>query len=102
MAIDNFPTALQPIIQLGYLEREFQDYLTSVLGYRQGAIREPISTNIGETITKTRPGLKAPTTTPMNPVNNTNFDNGMTSSTWTVEQYTMTLNQYGDTIALKP
>lgn len=100
MAIDNFPAALQPIIQQGYLEREFQDYLTSVLGYRQAAAREPIMTNIGETITKTRPGLKAPTTTPMNPTTNTNFDNGMTSSTWTVEQYTMTLNQYGDTIDL--
>src|ERR1700719_1474767 len=64
------------------------------------AVREPISTNIGETITKTRPGLKAPVTTPMNPTTNTNFDNGMTSSTWTVEQYTMTLAQYGDTIDL--
>lgn len=100
MAIDNFPAALQPIIQQGFLEREFQQYLTSVLGYRQAAKREPIATNIGETITKTRPGLKAPVITPMTPSGNTNFDNGMTSSTWTVEQYTMTLNQYGDTIDL--
>src|ERR1700720_2592447 len=100
MGIDAFPAALQPIIQSLMLEREFQEYLTSVLGYRQAAVREPISTNIGETITKTRPGLKAPVTTPMNPTTNTNFDNGMTSSTWTVEQYTMTLAQYGDTIDL--
>jgi hypothetical protein len=100
VAIDSFPTSLQPIIQAGFLEREFQEYLQSVLGYRMAAVKEPISTNIGETITKTRPGLKAPVTTPMNPANNTNFDNGMTSSTWTVEQYTLTLNQYGDTIDL--
>lgn len=100
MAIDNFPASLQPIIQQGFLEREFQDYLTSVLGYRQAAKRENIRTNIGETITKTRPGLKAPVTTPMTPSTNTNFDNGMTPSTWTVEQYTMTLAQYGDTIDL--
>lgn len=100
MAIDNFPAALVPIIQQGFLEREFEQYLTSVLGYRQAAKREPIRTNIGETITKTRPGLKAPNITPMTPSGNTNFDNGMTSSTWTVEQYTMTLNQYGDTIDL--
>ena len=100
MAIDNFPAALQPIIQNAYLEREFQEYLSSVLGYRQAAMPEPIRTNIGETITKTRPGLKAPTITPMVPSANTNFDNGMTPSTWTVEQYTMTLRQYGDTIDL--
>lgn len=100
MAIDNFPAALQPIIQQGFLERMFETWLSSVLGYRQAAKREPIATNIGETITKTRPGLKAPTVTPMTPSANTNFDNGMTSSTWTVEQYTMTLNQYGDTIDL--
>jgi hypothetical protein len=100
MAIDNFPAALQPIIQQNFLEREFQEYLTSVLGYRQAARREPIQTNIGETITKTRPGLKAPVTTPMVPNANTNFDNGLTPSTWTVEQYTLTLQQYGDTIDL--
>jgi hypothetical protein len=100
VAIDNFPSALQPLIQQAFLEREFQKYLTSVLGYRQAAKSEPIRTNIGETITKTRPGLKAPTTTPMTPSANTNFDNGMTPSTWTVEQYTMTLRQYGDTIDL--
>lgn len=100
MAIDNFPASLQPIIQQGFLEREFEQYLTSVLGYRQAAKREPIRTNIGETITKTRPGLKAPTITPMTPSGNTNFDNGMSPSTWTVEQYTMTLAQYGDTIDL--
>lgn len=55
---------------------------------------------IGETITKTRAGLKAPVTTPSNPTNNTNLDNGMTPSTFSVEQYTLTLNQYNDTIDL--
>ena len=44
MGIDAFPAALQPIIQSLMLEREFQEYLTSVLGYRQAAVREPIST----------------------------------------------------------
>ena len=34
MGIQNFPAALQPIIQQGFLEREFQQALRSRLGYR--------------------------------------------------------------------
>ena len=100
MAIQNFPAALQPMIQQGFLEREFQDGLESVLAYRQAAQRESFAVNIGETLTKTRPGLKAPVTTPMSASGNTNLDNGLTPSTWTIEQYTLTLAQYGDTIDL--
>ena len=100
MAIQYFPAALQPIIQQGFLEREFEDGLKSVLAYRQAAKREMFATNIGETLTKTRPGLKAPITTPMAPSGNTNLDNGLSASTWTVEQYTLTLAMYGDTIDL--
>lgn len=100
MAIQNFPAALQPIIQQGFLEREFQDGLESVIAYRSAAKRENFSTNIGETLTKTRPGLKAPVTTPMSASGNTNLDNGLSASTWTQEQYTLTLAMYGDTIDL--
>lgn len=100
MSIQNFPAALQPIIQQGFLETEFERPLQSQLRYRQIADRETFPNKIGETITKTRPGLKAPVTTPMNPANNTNLDNGMTPSSYTVEQYTLSLNQYGDTIDL--
>ena len=60
LGIQNFPAALQPIIQIGFLETEFQKFLQSVLGYRQAAMRETFRVNIGETLTKTRPGLKAP------------------------------------------
>ena len=100
MGIANFPPALQPIIQQNFLEREFQEGLRSRLGFRDIADREPISVNVGETVTKTRAGLKAPVTTPSNPANNTNLDNGMTPSGWTVEQYTLGMNQYNDTIDL--
>ena len=100
MAIQNFPTALQPIIQQGFLAREFQDGLTSRLGFRAIADRELFPNRIGETVTKTRKGLKAPVTTPMAPGSNTNFDNGLTPSSWTVEQYMLGINQYGDTIDL--
>ncbi|QBP09366.1 DUF4043 domain-containing protein [Cupriavidus metallidurans] len=100
MPISNFPAALQPIIQQNFLQREFQDAIQSVLGFRQIARREPFPNQIGETITKTRPGLKAPVTTPITPSSNTNLDNGLTPSTWTVEQYTLSINMYGDSIDL--
>lgn len=100
MGIQNFPAALQPIIQQGFLERAFQEPLESVLAYRKGAEREEFPNQIGETITKTRAGLKTPVTTPSTPSANTNLDNGITPSTWTVEQYTLTINQYDDAIDL--
>ena len=100
MPIQNFPSQLQPIIQQGFLAREFQDGLQSRLSFRSIADREIFPNRIGETVTKTRKGLKAPVTSPMSPTGNTNFDNGMTPSSWTVEQYTLTINQYGDTIDL--
>jgi hypothetical protein len=100
MAIQNMPTALQPIIQQGFLEREFHDALQSAIGYRAVADREPVAINAGETVTKTRNGLKAPVTTPLTPSTNTNMDNGITPSSFTVEQYTLSINQYGDSIDL--
>lgn len=100
MPIQNMPTALQPIIQQGFLEREFHDGLTSALGFRAVADREPVAINVGETVTKTRTGLKAPVTTPLNAASNTNLDNGLTPTPFTVEQYTLGINQYADTIDL--
>jgi hypothetical protein len=100
MAIQNFPAALQPIIQQNFLEREFQDGLESVTAFRQIADREAIPNGIGETITKTRAGLKAPTTTPLSASGNTNLDNGLSPSGWTVEQYVLTMAMYGDSIDL--
>ncbi len=63
MGIQNFPAALQPIIQQGFLEREFQQALKSRLGYRAVADRVKISVGIGETLTRTRAGLKPSVTT---------------------------------------
>ncbi len=39
MGIQNFPVSLQPIIQQGFLEREFAQALRSRLGYRACADR---------------------------------------------------------------
>lgn len=100
MPISNFPVALQPIIQQGFLEREFQQALRSRIGYRAVADREEIAVGIGETITKTRAGLKPAITTPLPPASNTNFDNGLTPMDWGVEQYTLTMNHYAATADL--
>ena len=97
MSIDNFPSALQPIIQQGFLEREFEQALHSKLGYRMIADRESFAVGIGETLTKTRAGLKPSVTTPIAAATNTNLDNGLVSQGWGVEQYTVTLNFYAAT-----
>jgi hypothetical protein len=100
MGIQNFPLALQPIIQQGFLEREFQQALRSRLGYRACADREEIAVGIGETLTKTRAGLRPAITTPLAPATNTNLDNGLTPGGWGVEQYTLTINNYASTMDL--
>ena len=100
MGIQNFPLALQPIIQQGFLEREFETALRSRLGYRAIADREPFAVGIGETLTKTRAGLKPSVTTPLAPATNTNLDNGLNPTTWGVEQYTISINHYASTTDL--
>ena len=100
MGIQNFPAALQPIIQQGFLEREFQQALKSRLGYRACADRVQISVGIGETLTRTRAGLKPSITTPLAVNTNTNLDNGLTATGWGVEQYTITINHYAATTDL--
>ncbi|MGI4944863.1 MAG: hypothetical protein ACRYHQ_30620 [Janthinobacterium lividum] len=100
MGIQNFPLSLQPIIQQGFLEREFESALSSRLGYRAIADREPIAVGIGETLTKTRAGLKPSVTTPLAAATNTNLDNGLTPTNWGVEQYTISINHYASTTDL--
>ncbi len=97
MGIQNFPASLQSIIQQGFLEREFQFALQSRLGYRACADREQFSVGIGETLTKTRAGLRPSVTTPLAPATNTNLDNGLTPTGFNVEQYTITINHYAAT-----
>jgi hypothetical protein len=64
------------------------------------ADREEIAVGIGETLTKTRAGLKPSVTTPLAPATNTNLDNGLTPTTWGIEQYTLTINHYAATTDL--
>jgi len=94
----NFPTALQATLQQGFLEREFEEGLDSVLAYRRAALEETVPARIGETLTRTRKSRKTPVTTPMNPTTNTGLDNGLTPSTFSVEQYSFTMQEYADTV----
>lgn len=100
MPIQNMPASLQNAIQTGFLEREFHTGLQSSIGYRAVADREPVAINVGETVTKTRLGLKAPVTTPLTASANTNLDNGITPSSQTIEQYVLGIDQYADSIDL--
>jgi hypothetical protein len=94
----NFPPQLAGLLQQGFLEREAEEGLDSILAYRRAALQETIHARIGESLTRTRKGRKAPVTTPMNPATNTGLDNGLTSSTFSIEQYSFTMFEYGDTV----
>lgn len=94
----NFPAALQPTLQQGFLEREFEEGLDSVLAYRRAALMETVPARLGETLTRTRKSRKAPVTTPMNPSTNTGLDNGLSPSTFSVEQYSFNMQEYADTV----
>jgi hypothetical protein len=94
----NFPAALAAILQQGFLERELEEGLDSVLAYRRASLEETVPARIGETLTRTRKGRKTPVTTALNPASNTGLDNGLTPSTFTVEQYSFTMQEYADTV----
>ena len=100
MGIQSFPAILQPILQGGFLEREFHQAMHSRLGYRACADRQEFAVGIGETLTKTRPGLKPAVTTPVPAAENVNTDNGLVPRGWGLEQYTLTLNHYAATTDL--
>lgn len=94
----NLPAALVDELQTGFLEREFEEGLDSVLAYRREALMETIPARLGETITRTRTGRKTPITTPLNPATNvsTDLNNGLTGTDAGNEQYTLTMFEYAD------
>jgi hypothetical protein len=100
VGIQNFPAALQPIIQQGILEHEFEAALHSRLAYRAVARRESIPNRTGETVTKTKMGLLGVISTPMVTANNTGLDNGLSVVTNTIEQYSLTMQMYANSMDL--
>ncbi len=91
--IADFPAQLQAMIQQGYLETEFDDYLEAENGYwvnaHQDKFTERFDKNRGTTITRTRPGLKGPMQVPVdNAAAQTTPAVGVTPSSFQIEQYT--------------
>lgn len=92
-----FPDGVNALFQQGFIARELFEGLDSILAYRRVALQQEINTRIGQTLTLTRKGRFLPTTSPLNPSTNTSLDNGMTPTTFSVEQYTFNMNLYAQT-----
>lgn len=101
MAINSFPAGIKNVIeQTNFLEREFKQALDIKLAYRFAADKEPVPNRVGETVTKSRAGLRPTITAALSPASLGNFDDGLSSSVNAFEQYTVAINLYGDTIDL--
>lgn len=96
---DNFPGVIAGLLQQGFLARELEEGLDSVLAYRRLAVQETFPGRIGETLTRTRKGRRNPIQTPMIPTSA--LDNGLTPGTaFSIEQYSFTMREYADTLDL--
>ncbi|MFJ2579974.1 hypothetical protein [Kitasatospora aureofaciens] len=82
------PAPLQAIMQNGLLDRTFQDALVPQFLFPAVADSQPWQSNLGDTKTFTRPGLLAPQTIAI-----TGSD--ASAGTYNVEQYSVTMDQYG-------
>lgn len=95
----NFPAQLVPMLQENFLDRELEEGLDSYLAYRREAVQETIPARIGATLTLTRSGRKVPITEPVDPTTvNSNLDNGLTPSTFSIEQYSFAMKEWADTV----
>ncbi|HTI26178.1 MAG TPA: hypothetical protein VL652_34635 [Kutzneria sp.] len=83
------PAAIQAIMQNGMLDRVFRDALIPGFLFPAIADSEPWQGALGDTKTFTRKGLIAPTTTPLGGADISG------ASTYTVEQWSVTMDQYG-------
>jgi len=85
------PAALQAIMQNGMLDRTFQDALLPMFLFAAIGDNEPWSGGLGDTVTKTRRGLLTPVTTPLG-------GSDPSAATYSVEQWSVTMDQYGNSI----
>ncbi|MGE7432764.1 hypothetical protein [Kitasatospora sp. NPDC001175] len=85
------PAAIQAIMQNGLLDRTFQEALRPEFLFPALADSHPWQGGLGDTTTFTRKGLLAPATTPI-----TGSD--PSASTYSVEQWSVTMDQYGNSM----
>ena len=96
----SLPAAIQNAEQQNFLARWAEEGLDSELGYRAICQEMIVNAGIGETITRTRKGRKAPPTASLSPSSiNSNIDNGFSANFagYSIEQYTLTMYPWGDT-----
>lgn len=97
----SLPAELLGLVQEGMLDREFSTGFVGTFAYRKDAIQQDMQMGQGETKSYTRMGRKAAKTKPLNPSDmNSSITNGITPSGAGLERYTLTLNDYGDSIFL--
>lgn len=82
------PAAIQAMMQNGLLDRMFQEALLPKFVFPAIADSRPWHQGVGDTGTFTRTGLLNPTTTPLGGAD-------PSPQTYTVEQYSVTMDQYG-------
>ncbi|MDE2099951.1 MAG: hypothetical protein KGL39_22045 [Patescibacteria group bacterium] len=103
MGINSLPAVQSILEQANLLERFFYTPLRANLAYSRMADRYLFPNGIGETITKTRPGLfpLSAAITPLTPSNNTNtLDNGLSDTYWKSEQFQLAINEYALTTSV--
>ena len=107
MAVENFSAMLENTVQSGAIQREVEEGLDSVQGFRQVATQEIIPAGIGDTLTRTRKGrlTVAQIPTPISPLSAIDINDGLSPMTYSIEQYLLTLYDYaaatGDIDALQ-
>ncbi|PYC83447.1 hypothetical protein C7C46_08935 [Streptomyces tateyamensis] len=85
------PASLQAIMQNGLLDRTFQDSLVPQFLYAATATAEAWAGGLGDTKTFTRTGLMAPVPTAIT-------GNDASTGTYGVEQWSVSMDQYGNAI----
>jgi N4-gp56 family major capsid protein len=85
------PAPIQAMLQNGILDRTFRDALIPEFLFAQIADSEPFQGGLGDTKTYTRKGLLTPATTPV-----TGSD--PSPSTYTIEQWSVTMEQYANSM----
>ncbi len=104
--IADLPSQLQPLLQANFLETSLDDFLVAHNGYWEATDAESFAESIfekhrGVTITRTRPGLKAPVVVATDPAAaQTPPNDGVTPSDFYVEQYTFSPFELTDGIDL--
>lgn len=90
--VTNIPPTIINLVQQGLLEREFHDGLYPANLFRDEAEFEPWEQGTGTEMYQSKPGLIAPSLTPLTP------GQDPTPKVVNYEQWRMVLERYGDTI----